>query len=142
VNAPAIARDRGIKVIESRTRTTSEYVNSIRVAVKTASGTKAVEGAIFGADTVRITKIDAFRMEAVPEGHIILLHNRDVPGVVGRVGTLLGERNINIAGIELGRERVGGMALSLIHVDEPVEPDVLDALRKLPQVVTAQVLRL
>src|SRR6185503_9345993 len=58
VNAPAIARDRGIKVIESRTRTTSEYVNSIRVAVKTASGTKAVEGAIFGADTVRITKID------------------------------------------------------------------------------------
>jgi D-3-phosphoglycerate dehydrogenase len=142
VNAPAIARDRGIKVIESRTRTTSEYVNSIRVAVKTASRETAVEGAIFGADTVRITKIDGFRMEAVPEGHIILLHNRDVPGVVGRVGTLLGERNINIAGIELGRERVGGMALSLIHVDEPVEADVLDALRSLPQVVTAQVLRL
>jgi D-3-phosphoglycerate dehydrogenase len=142
VNAPAIARDRGIKVIESRTPQTSEYVNSIRVAVKTPSRATAVEGAIFGADTVRITKIDGFRMEAVPEGHIILLHNRDVPGVVGRVGTLLGQRNINIAGIELGRERVGGMALSLIHVDEPVEPDVLDALRSLPQVVTAQVLRL
>jgi len=142
VNAPAIARDRGIKVIESRTPQTSEYVNSIRVAVRTATRSTAVEGAVFGADTVRITKIDAFRMEAVPEGHILLLHNRDVPGVVGRVGTLLGERGINIAGIELGRERVGGMALSLIHVDEPVEPEVLDALRNLPQVVTAQVLRL
>jgi D-3-phosphoglycerate dehydrogenase len=142
VNAPAIARDRGIKVIESRTPQTSEYVNSIRVAVRTATRSTAVEGAVFGADTVRITKIDAFRMEAVPEGHILLLHNRDVPGVVGRVGTLLGEHGINIAGIELGRERVGGMALSLIHVDEPVEPAVLDALRSLPQVVTAQVLRL
>jgi D-3-phosphoglycerate dehydrogenase / 2-oxoglutarate reductase len=142
VNAPALARDRGIKVIESRTPQTSEYVNSIRVAVRTATRSTAVEGAVFGADTVRITKIDAFRMEAVPEGHILLLHNRDVPGVVGRVGTLLGEHGINIAGIELGRERVGGMALSLIHVDEPVEPAVLDALRSLPQVVTAQVLRL
>src|SRR5205823_5842834 len=64
------------------------------------------------------------------------------PGVVGRVGTLLGERGINIAGIELGRERVGGMALSLIHVDEPVPADVLDALRTLPQIVSAQQLRL
>src|SRR5207249_4491188 len=84
---------------------------------------------------------DGFRMEAVPEGYILMLHNRDVPGVVGRVGTLLGERGINIAGIELGRERVGGMALSLIHVDEPVPADVLDALRTLPQLVSGEALR-
>ena len=69
---------------------------------------------------MRLTRIDDFRMEAVPEGHILMLHNRDVPGVVGRVGTLLGESQINIAGLELGRERVGGMALSLFHVDDPV----------------------
>jgi D-3-phosphoglycerate dehydrogenase len=142
VNAPAIARERGIKVIEARAAQTGDYLNSLSVKIRTASRTVAVQGAVFGADTVRVVKIDGFRMEAVPEGHILMLHNRDVPGVVGRVGTLLGERGINIAGIELGRERVGGMALSLIHVDEPVSPEVLAELRTLPQIVSAQVLRL
>jgi len=142
VNAPAIARERGIKVIEARTTQPLDYLNALGVQVQTASRTFAVEGAVFGAGTVRVTKIDGFRMEAVPEGHILMLHNRDVPGVVGRVGTLLGERGINIAGIELGRERVGGMALSLIHVDEPVPREVLLELQQLPQIVSAQVLRL
>jgi D-3-phosphoglycerate dehydrogenase len=142
VNAPAIARERGIKVIEARAPQTSDYLNALAVQVRTASRTLSVEGAVFGTDTVRVVKIDGFRMEAVPEGHILMLHNRDVPGVVGRVGTLLGERGINIAGIELGRERVGGMALSLIHVDEAVPAEVLEELRTLPQIVSAQVLRL
>src|SRR5262245_16617490 len=142
VNAPAIARERGIKVIEARAPETSDYLNSIVVRLRTPSRTVAVQGVVFSADTLRVVRIDGFRMEAVPDGHILMLHNRDVPGVVGRVGTLLGERGINIAGIELGRERIGGMALSLIHVDEPVQPDVLDELRRLPQIVSAQVLRL
>jgi D-3-phosphoglycerate dehydrogenase len=142
VNAPAIARDRGMRVIESRTPQASDYLNALVVQVRTASRTLVVEGAVFGTGTIRLTKIDGFRMEAVPEGHILMLHNRDVPGVVGRVGTLLGERGINIAGIELGRERVGGKALSLIHVDDAVPPEVLAELRKLPQIVSADLLRL
>ena len=142
VNAPAIARERGIKVIESRAPQMSDYVNALTVQVRTASRTAGVEGAVFGVDTVRLTKVDGFRMEAVPEGHILMLHNRDVPGGVGAVGTLLGESDINIAGIELGRERVGGMALSLIHVDGAVPADVLARLRTLPQIVSAQLLRL
>jgi D-3-phosphoglycerate dehydrogenase len=142
VNAPAVARERGIRVIESRAPQASDYLNALRVEVKTASRTLVVGGAVFGADTVRLTRVNDFRMEAVPEGHILLLHNRDVPGVVGRVGTLLGERGINIAGIELGRERVGGMALSLIHVDDPVPREVLAELRTLPQIVSAQLLEL
>ncbi|TMA68960.1 MAG: ACT domain-containing protein [Deltaproteobacteria bacterium] len=129
-------------MIESRATQSSDYLNAVRVGVRTASRTTAVQGAVFGAETIRLTKIDGFRMEAVPEGHILMLHNRDVPGVVGRVGTLLGEHGINIAGLELGRERVGGMALSLIHVDDPVPPEVLAELRKLPQIVSADVLRL
>jgi D-3-phosphoglycerate dehydrogenase len=111
-------------VIESRAPETSDYLNALAVQVRTASRTVGVEGAVFGAGTVRLTKIDRFRMEAVPEGHILLLHNRDVPGVVGKIGTLLGESRINIAGLELGRERVGGMALSLIHVDGAVPAHV------------------
>jgi D-3-phosphoglycerate dehydrogenase / 2-oxoglutarate reductase len=141
VNAPTIARDRGIRVIQAHAQA-SDYANAITVEVKRAGGTTRVQGAVFGSDTVRLTRIGDFRMEAVPEGYILMLHNRDVPGVVGRVGTLLGENQINIAGLELGRECIGGMALSLFHVDDPVAPEVLARLRTLPQIVSAELLRL
>jgi D-3-phosphoglycerate dehydrogenase len=142
VNAPAMARDRGIRVIQSRTPHAGAYRNALGVKMETASGTTRVAGAVFDADTIRVTQIEDFKLEALPEGYILLLHNRDVPGVVGRVGTLLGENRINIAGLELGREQVGGMALSLFHVDDPVPDTVLDALRTHPNVVSAKLLRL
>ncbi len=141
VNAPTIARDRGIRVIQAHAQA-SDYANAITVEVKRAERTTRVQGAVFGSDTVRLTRIGDFRMEAVPEGYILMLHNRDVPGVVGRVGTLLGENQINIAGLELGRECIGGMALSLFHVDDPVPAAVLAQLRTLPQIVSAELLRL
>jgi len=87
-------------------------------------------------------RVNDFYLEAVPEGYILVLHNRDVPGVVGAVGTLLGQRGINIAGLELGRERIGGMAISLIHVDGQVPSDVLAELRTLEPIVSAQLIRL
>jgi D-3-phosphoglycerate dehydrogenase len=71
-----------------------------------------------------------------------MLHNSDVPGVVGAVGTLLGEAGINIARLELGRERIGGMAISLIHVDDPIPDAVMEQLRRLPNIVSAQLLHL
>jgi D-3-phosphoglycerate dehydrogenase len=141
VNAPSIARDRGIQVVDADGGGGSDYTNALHVRVEHEDGVTEVQGAVF-ADTARLTRIGAFRMEAVADGHILMLHNHDVPGVVGRVGTLLGERQINIAGLELGREAAGGMALSLVHVDEPVPADVLDEVRRLPQVVSAELLEL
>src|SRR5262249_17913977 len=142
VNAPAIARDRGIRVMASRATTDSGYANAIAVEAKRPSGPTRVQGAVFGADTVRLTRVNDFRMEAVPEGYILMLHNRDVPGGVGRVGRRVGENQTNIAGLELGRERIGGMALSLFHVDDPVPAEVLAKVRTLPQIVAAELLRL
>lgn len=142
VNAPAIARDRGIRLVEARATEPGDYANAISVTVEREGTSTIVQGAVFAAGTVRLTRIGEFRMEAVPEGHILMLHNRDVPGVVGRVGTLLGNNRINIAGLELGRERVGGMALSLFHVDDPVPPAVLEEVRRLPQVIDARLLKL
>ncbi len=142
VNAPLIARERGIKVIESRSSRPGDFLNSVTVRVQRATGETLVEGAVFGNKAVRLVRINDFYLEAVPEGYILMLHNRDVPGVVGTVGTLLGRRNINIAGLELGRERIGGMAISLIHVDEPVPPEVLTELRTLSPIVSAQLIRL
>ena len=142
VNAPHLARKRGIRVVESRTSKVSGFVNTVRVLVRTASGETDVEGTVFGHDTLRIVKINDFFLEAVPEGYILMLHNRDVPGVVGSVGTLLGASGVNIAGLELGREGVGGMAVSLIHVDEPVDSGVLEQLRQLPDILSAHLIHL
>ena len=142
VNAPLIARERGIKVIESRSSRPGDFLNSVTVRVLRATGETLVEGAVFGNKAVRLVRVNDFYLEAVPEGYILMLHNRDVPGVVGAVGTLLGQRGINIAGLELGRERIGGMAISLIHVDDPVPLEVLTELRTLPPIVSAQLIRL
>jgi D-3-phosphoglycerate dehydrogenase len=142
VNAPAIARERGINVLEARASRPSNFVNSITVRVRRASGASEVEGALFGTSILRLVRINDFYMEAVPEGYVLMLNNRDVPGVVGRVGTLLGTHGINIAGLELGRERVGGMAISFVHVDEAVPESVLAELRRSPDIISAQLLKL
>jgi D-3-phosphoglycerate dehydrogenase len=142
VNAPAIARERGIKVLESRASHSSAFVNSIKVSVARGGQRQVVEGAIFGNDILRLVRINAFYLEAVPEGYILMLNNHDVPGVVGRVGTLLGARGINIAGLELGREGAGGRAISLFHVDHAVPEAVLEELRHAPDIISAQLLRL
>ncbi len=142
VNAREVARERGMEVVESRTPETKGFRNRVAVAVETPKGRSEVAGAVFGRDVIRLVKIDGFHLEAVPEGHILVLRNRDVPGVVGKVGTLLGEAGINIAGLQLGREAIGGMAVSLVHVDDPVPAEVLERLRQLPNIVAAEAVEL
>lgn len=142
VNARELARERGIKITESRTAQTGGYVNQVKVSVRTADKESEVVGAVFGREVVRLVRVDRFHLEAVPEGRILMLHNRDVPGVVGAVGTLLGEAKVNIAGLELGREAVGGIALSLVHVDDEVPQAVLGRLRSLPEILSADLLEL
>ncbi|HKA56078.1 MAG TPA: phosphoglycerate dehydrogenase [Candidatus Binatia bacterium] len=142
VNAPHIARERGLRIVESRSSRPSDFLNAVVVRVVGATVANVVEGAVFSNKAVRVVRVNDFYLEAVPEGYILVLHNRDVPGVVGAVGTLLGQRGINIAGLELGRERVGGMAISLIHVDGQVPAAVLAELRTLEPIVSAQLIRL
>jgi len=142
VNARELAKERGIKIVEVKTEQPKGFTNSLTVSVRTAQKTSTVGGAVFGRDVLRLVRINDFYLEAVPEGFILMLNNRDVPGVVGNVGMLLGEAHINIAGLQLGRERVGGMALSLVHVDERIPVSVLDQLRQLPNIVSADLLEL
>jgi D-3-phosphoglycerate dehydrogenase len=142
VNAPAIARERGIKVVEAKTTQSKGFLNLVTVHVGSAKGTSTVAGAIFGQRVIRLVRINDFFLDADPEGFILMLNNRDVPGVVGAVGTLLGEAKINIARLELGRERIGGMAISLIHVDDAIPDAVLERLRTLPNIVSAQLIKL
>lgn len=142
VNAATLARERGIRVVEAKTDQPKGFANLVTVTAVAEGATNVVAGAVFGERVVRLVRINDFFLDADPEGYILMLHNRDVPGVVGAVGTLLGEAQINIARLELGRERVGGMAVSLIHVDDPVPEPVLQRLRSLPNIVSAQLIKL
>ncbi len=142
VNAPFIARERGIRVTETRSREATDYVNTLFVGVRTASGEHEAAGAVLGNRAMRLIRIDGYRVEAVPEGYFLMLHNRDVPGVIGAVGTMLGQAGINIGGFELGRDRLGGMALSLVEVDEPVPASMLEKLNTIPAITAASLLKL
>src|ERR1044071_4187619 len=142
VNAPMMAKERGIKIIESKGEEVGDFTSSITVKAKKGKENLEVEGAIFGAKHPRIVRVNSFYLEAVPEGYILVLQNKDVPGVVGAVGTILGNNGMNIAGMELGRSQKGGNAISFTHVDEAVTKQALDELRALPQIVSATLVNL
>ncbi|MFM8409730.1 MAG: phosphoglycerate dehydrogenase [Alphaproteobacteria bacterium] len=136
VSAPVIARERGIHVTETTSMQPSDYRNRIAVRVKFSSGTThEVAGAVFGRATVRLVKLDGFFLEAVPDGYILALYNRDVPGVVGRVGTILGANYVNIAEYRLGRTKAGDRAMSFVNLDNEVPDYAMKALRDLPEVL-------
>jgi len=142
VNAPYIARERGITVTETRSRDTADYINVLNLTVRTAESVHDVAGSVVGNRALRLIRIDGYPIEATPNGYFLMLHNRDVPGVVGAVGTLLGQAGINIAGLELGRDRIGGTALSLVAVDGPVPGAVLDKLKTIPAITSAALIKL
>lgn len=142
VNAPILARERGIKIVESKGEEATDFASSIIVRAKNGKESLEVEGAIFAAKHPRIVRVNSFYLEAVPEGYILVLQNKDVPGVVGAVGTILGKHGLNIAGMELGRSEKGGNAISFTHVDEAVSKKALDELRALPQIVSATLVKL
>ena len=105
------------------------------------TGEHSLAGTLFGygeqAREGRITEINGFHIEAIPHGHMLVMRNRDVPGVIGRVGTILGERGVNISRFHLGRRERGGEAMAVIEVDAPIDKDTLGDLRDLNQVVSA-----
>jgi len=135
VNAPFLAEDRGVKVVDVRSRQAAGFSNSIKVEFRGSRGCKLVEGAVFGRDIIRFVRFDDFHFEAIPEGHIVVVRNHDVRGVVGRVGTFLAEENVNIAGLELGR--IDGEALQFVHIDSPLDAGQLERLRELGDVTGA-----
>jgi D-3-phosphoglycerate dehydrogenase len=146
VNAFLIAEERGISVTTTYKRATSDFVPSIRTHVISPNAERSLSGTIFGfgeqSREGRITEIDGFHIEAVPQGHMLVMHNRDVPGVIGRVGTTLGERGVNISRFHLGRRERGGEAMAVIEVDANVEPDTLAALRALDEILTVREIEL
>ncbi|MFQ5892987.1 MAG: phosphoglycerate dehydrogenase [Nitrospinota bacterium] len=142
VNAPYLVKQRGIVVNESTTRATEDYANLITVELVTDKGRGTVSGTIFGRKNPRIVRIDEVSLEAIPEGHILVFTNRDTPGVIGQVGTILGNNEINIAGIQLGRTAPHEDAVAVLNVDQLVTEAVLAELQALPNLYAAKTVTL
>jgi len=139
VNARMVAEDRGIKISESKVGKSDPYASLLKVIAVTEEKAFTVSGTVFGAHP-KVVQINEFLIEADLSGGILMLENLDVPGVLGRLGTFLGEKGINIAGLQLGRVQAGGTALSLYNVDNAIPDNVLAQLSKLPNVTSASYL--
>lgn len=136
INAPVIARERGIKVVESKSTETKDFTNMIALTVKTSKEVSKTAGAVFGKDDPRIVRVNEFSVEIVPEGYMLAVSNEDAPGVIGNLGGTLGDNNVNIARLHLSRDARSKKALVVLNTDSPVGSDILDKLRKLPHVIS------
>ncbi len=135
VNASLLAEERGIQVSQTRHPAAKDYSNVILCRVISAKETRLIGGALFLRKEPRIVLLDSYRIDAMPSGPALILSNRDIPGVIGKVGTLLGEKGINIAEWQMGRNAPGGMAISFINIDMPAGEEVLKELRALSPIL-------
>jgi D-3-phosphoglycerate dehydrogenase len=142
VNAPFFIRQRGIRVIETRSGEHQDFVNLISVTVKTDSISRTVAGTVYGKHDPRIVLLDEYHVNAVPYGHILLVYNDDRPGAIGTIGTILGHNNINIADMSVGRFEPGGRAVMVINVDSEVPRKVVDEIRSASGITFVKQVRL
>lgn len=135
VNAPLLAQERNIRVVESKRTEVGDYPNLICLELKTSKEHHTIAGTLFSRKDARIVAWDKFHLEAIPAGQVLVVTNTDTPGVIGNIGHTLEEAGINIGRMQLGREKAGGRAISLVNVDSPVSAEVLNRLRNLPNII-------
>ncbi len=140
VNAPFLAKERGLDVREVRHDREGDYHTLVRVTVGTAQGDRSVAGTLFGNSAPRLVELFGIKVEADLAGNMLYIVNEDAPGFIGRLGTTLGEAGVNIGTFHLGRREAGGEAILLLSVDEKVGEELLAKVRALPGVKTAMAL--
>ena len=142
INAPVLAHDRNIAMTQTVGINSLDYPNLIAARAVCDHGERLLAGVLFGGTEPRIAQMDNYRLEARPEGVVLIMQNRDVPGVIGQVGTLLASYGLNIGEWRLGRNKPGGEALSFINLDAEPAEDALRALTEIDAVTQAKVVRL
>jgi len=141
VNAPLIAKERAVEVTELKNIEVGDFANLISVKLVTDKVEKEVGGSVFGSIGERLVSIDGLKVDAVPHDYLLILTNIDQPGVIGLVGTLLGKYNINIAGMDVGRVKVGEKAVMVINVDSEVSEKALKELEKIKAIQNAKLVK-
>jgi D-3-phosphoglycerate dehydrogenase len=138
VNAPLVARERGIEVTEVRNEGSSNYQTLIRLKVLTERRERTVAGTLFGTSQQRIVQVQDIHFECELGPHMLYIRNQDKPGFIGKLGTVLGEAGVNIANFHLGRSAQGRDAVALVAIDGACPESVLDAIRAVPDVLQAK----
>ena len=142
VNAPLLAKERGLKVVENKAAAPEDYTSLIRVKVQTERGARTVAGTLFRQNEERIVEIDGYYFEVVPTGYMLIAPHQDKPGVIGKVGTIMGDAGVNIAYMQVGRKTAGGRAVMVLSVDNAVPTEILDRLAKVDGVEEAILVKL
>ncbi|MBW2437670.1 MAG: phosphoglycerate dehydrogenase [Deltaproteobacteria bacterium] len=135
VNAQVLAKERGIKVRESKISESDEYINLIDVRAISDKDENLVAGTIFGRKNPRVVNINNFRLELEPIDRFILIHNHDKPGAIGSIGTLLGDNGINISRMRVGQEEGSDRTMIFLRTDTPIPEDVIEKMRDLPLII-------
>jgi len=142
VNAPLFIKERGIELIESTTSKSEEFTSLIRATLTTDKEKGTVAGTIFRNNEPRIVNVDDSILEALPEGVVLVVRNDDRPGVVGQIGTVLGENGINISRMQLGLDPKAKHAIALINVDADLSPPIMEQLKGVQGVLSVKQLTL
>ncbi|MFT6227464.1 MAG: D-3-phosphoglycerate dehydrogenase [Paracoccaceae bacterium] len=141
VSAPIVARERGIKIAETRKDAQGAYGTYMRLVVITEKQTRSIAGTIFSDGRPRIVQIKGIGLEAEPQPFMLYTTNSDTPGYIGALGTMLGKLDVNIATFALGRSEKGGEAIAVLGIDRALDADALAQINALPQVTHAKALK-
>lgn len=142
VNAPIIAKARGIKIIESKSVETGDYIEELTVTIKTDKGKKLVSGTLVAENTPAIVQIDEYTMTATPVEHMLVTHHQDKPGMIAQVSTILWKGNINISSMHVGREGPRKMSIMILDLDDPVSDEVVKQVGHIEGILEAKYVRL
>ena len=142
VNAPFLLEERGVKISETKTTSSEEFANLLSCNIETDKASLTVSGTLLSRNDIRIVKIDGYPINAVPEGFLLICRNEDEPGIIGEIGTILGKKGINIAGMTLGRKKKGGLAITVLNIDKAIPADILDKIQEIPAVKVAKLVEL
>ncbi|MEM0981204.1 MAG: phosphoglycerate dehydrogenase [Cyanobacteria bacterium P01_H01_bin.58] len=132
VNASIEAKERGIHVIETRDTNVKDYTGSLQLLAKGSLGEHSVSGVLLGGTEIRVTDIDEFPINVPPTKHMLFTLHRDMPGIIGKIGSLLGSFNVNIASMQVGRKIVRGDAVMVLSIDDPLPEGILSEITKVP----------
>jgi D-3-phosphoglycerate dehydrogenase len=141
VSAVTIAKERGMKIEETTRGQDGTYESYVKLTVVTDAYDRSVAGTVFSDGRPRIIQVRDINMEFEVTPHMLFVRNADKPGFIGRFGTLMGEAGVNIATLNLGRDKPGGDAICLVSTDEPISDKVLSAVKSLPMVLRANRLK-
>ncbi|SRR5579884_1012593 len=142
VNATVLAAERGLRISEARTELCEDFASQVLVEIVASPGTLRLGGTLFGHREPRITRLDRWRLDLAPSPHMLFVWNEDRPGMIGRVGTILGRHSVNIANMHVGRQDAGGAAVMVLTLDVPAPPDAVREIEEADGIAKVKSVRL